>query len=314
MASTTASKLDKVSKNCLRGRPVPRALAQVWAAVDDDDDYLSDQFEIALLTSLDALEDGYGEAIARESDEIAANVRAHHSVFERLGFFAEGPDGDLLAFDFESGPADNPPVVKLDSEGQYEWLGIDLAEALLRIAEDQDELESMQEWLDEREIAHAELAVFGATTQFLPSIGDLHTRRFYANLDEPRPELPSSPTPATDADPGTWLLRPASEVAAVLARVLAVPTGGRFDTQWVSCDGQGRVTGFWLRPTGGAAKLRVDGVGFGDSRGAVIDKLGPPAEDDADSANWRRGPGWLCVTFDDGQVCELSVHIPDAAD
>jgi len=52
-----------------------------------------------LLTSLDVLEEAFGAALEAESHDIAANVRAHRRVFERLGFFAEGEDGALWAFE-----------------------------------------------------------------------------------------------------------------------------------------------------------------------------------------------------------------------
>ena len=34
---------------------------------------------------------------------VLASVRAHRRVFERLGFFAEGHDGNLFAFDLQGG-------------------------------------------------------------------------------------------------------------------------------------------------------------------------------------------------------------------
>jgi hypothetical protein len=85
----------QVSSVCLRGRPLPRSLELLW---DADRDQIAELFGITrVLTDLDVLDDGYGEAIMKESEDDAASVRAHRTVFEELGFFAELDGSELLA-------------------------------------------------------------------------------------------------------------------------------------------------------------------------------------------------------------------------
>src|ERR1700679_573952 len=101
----------QVSQACLRGRACPPSLLALWEAHTRG--MLPDGYGIRrLLSSLDALDDGYGAAIAAEGPETAANVRAHRRLFERLGFFAEDEDGALWAFDLASAAAE-PPIVAL---------------------------------------------------------------------------------------------------------------------------------------------------------------------------------------------------------
>src|SRR6185437_1098385 len=136
-----------------------------------------------LLTTLDVLDEGYGGGIASGGDEVAASVRAHRRVFERLGFFAEDHDGVLWAFDLAA-DLEEPPVVGLDTEGQYEWLGTDLPQVL---AQDEEAM-----WV---------------ATQFLPTLGELHDRYYCEEMGAPRPPARRSPRAAAADDPESWLAR-----------------------------------------------------------------------------------------------------------
>lgn len=236
-----------VSRTCLGGRACPPSLTKLW------DDYgrraLPDTYGIKrLLSSLDALEAGYGAAIEAEGPDTAANVRAHRRVFERLGFFAEDNNGALWAFDHAAN-VDEPPVVALDTEGQYSWLGIDLAQAL----------------------AHDERAA-GVSTQFLPGLDDLH--RAYCAKEAGRPRSPRlmAPLSAVADNPESWLLRPGAEVSAVLGAVLP-------REQTVRCSGEGLVSTVWLPREGPLASLSVRGVGLGTDAATVRVQLGIPTKE-----------------------------------
>jgi hypothetical protein len=81
----------QISRACLRGRPCPASLLTLCAGCFPGSLIAAHGIK-RLLTSLDVLDEGSLEA---ESPDVAANVRAHRRVFERLGFFAEGEDGAL---------------------------------------------------------------------------------------------------------------------------------------------------------------------------------------------------------------------------
>jgi hypothetical protein len=214
-----------------------------------------------LLTNLDVLEDGYGDAIAAEGGDVAANVRAHRRVFERLGFFAEGEDGVLWALDLTSN-VEEPPVVGLDTEGQYAWLGIDLAQVLGRDEE--------AAWV---------------ATQFLPSLSKLQARYYHEEKGAPRPPTRISPLPAVPDDPASWLARPGSEVAAALAALMPARE------PIASCDDEGLVSTIWLPREGPLARLSVRGIALGSSVHTVRERLGAPTKE---RAKWLR--------FDDDEI------------
>ncbi len=296
---------DDISKICLRGRPVPPSLARIWAAYEAGDDFLGKAIELTLLTSLQPLDAGYGDAIAWESADIAANVRAHRAVFERLGFFAEDGDGGFLAFDLTAALAEDPPVIHLDSEGQYEWLGANLGEALMRRAEDCGCEAAMAHWLSAHGVEAALLGAFGASTQFLPSLRDLHSGLYYAHRGEPH-AMPASATTPANTDPATWFLRPGAEVAAALTTLL----GGPPDQQWVQCDGQGRVNAIWFHRVPATEHVRIQGIGFGDDARSVEERLGAPHDRGKSWARWTLGPAIFRIGFEGGLVAEIGLFSP----
>ena len=243
----------QISRVCLRGRACPDSLAKLWDAHARG--ALPETYGIRrLLSSLDVLEDGYGAADrGRKGADIAANVRAHRRVFERLGFFAEDSDGALWAFDLGA-VVDEPPVVALDAEGQYSWIGIDLAQVL----------------------AHDEEGA-GVSTQFLPGLDDLHRGYYAEETGAPRSPRIAATLPAVADAPESWLRRPGGEVRAVLG-----PTLPREPV--VRCSGDGLVRTVWLPREGPLAALLVRGVGLGADAAGVRRRLGAPTSE---------GRGWI---------------------
>ena len=65
---------DQISRACLRGRPCPPSLLRLCAETAAQGHGHSVR---RLITTLDVLEDGYGDAVATEGEDVAANVRAH---------------------------------------------------------------------------------------------------------------------------------------------------------------------------------------------------------------------------------------------
>lgn len=166
--------------NCLHGHKIPKSLEKLWDLWEYEQDFLVESCRITrLFTSLDLLMEDYGEQFMQESQDTACNIRAHHEIFKRLGFFALTDNQEYLAFDLHSGNSDNPPIVKLDSEGQYSWLGIDLEEAIYWLAEEYEQGETALEWLRDHRFKLEMIREFGASTQLLASLGKLHEQYYW---------------------------------------------------------------------------------------------------------------------------------------
>jgi hypothetical protein len=267
---------QRVSARCLHGRPMPRALSRLWEAQQ-----AGDLDRIELLDSLDVLEPGYGPAVAAASEEVAANVRAHRRVFARLGFFARTVGDMLLAIDLESANREDPPVVELDTEGMYSWSGRNIADALFQA---DDRSDRRREWLDRHGLEGAQPGDPGASTQFLPSLGDLH-KRYYAEESGRPPKPPFvRRVPARGDDPISWIGRPAAEVEPILREVLGLGTAP-FPKQWVACDADGNIATVWLRRREVPSHLTVNGVGFVATKSTVRAALGQP-EKSGTRASW----------------------------
>ncbi|HSZ58128.1 MAG TPA: hypothetical protein VK797_20865 [Tepidisphaeraceae bacterium] len=279
-----------ISQLCLNGRPLPSGLEKLWAAREHGDRFLSDHLGIELFTSLDLLDAGYNAEIAQGNGEVLANVRAHRRVFSRVGFFA-GTHESQLAFDFESHPI-VPPVVRLDSEGQYEWQGIDLVEAIFRTGADLG-LQETSEWLTSVGLPIGTVDEIGASTQFLPSIGDLQERYYYEEIGTPMAVQPSGLRPAEPHDPTSWIMRPGNEVQGALVKLLRLPPHAKVSRQWVQCDSDGRVCTLWFHPTAETKNVVVGGATFGMSPSEAVRTLGTPA---------RTGDGWISFSIAAGRL------------
>jgi hypothetical protein len=75
---------DDISKICLRGKPVPAPLARIWAAYEAGDDFLGEAVEVTLLTSLQPLDAGYGDAIASEWGPVLHDDDLAEAIVDRI--------------------------------------------------------------------------------------------------------------------------------------------------------------------------------------------------------------------------------------
>ena len=302
-------KLKLVSQNCLHGRPVPRSLQCLWKAQEEGDRFLADVLEIKLLTSLEVLQQGYSEAIADGDSGILASLRAHQRVFERIGFFAVKDDGELWAFDFQSGSPTEPPVVELDTEGQYRWQGADVVEVIFRAAERLGKGQEARDQFEAQGFVLGDIGELGSTTQFFPSIQKFHDRLYYDLLQKPRTTVPSSDQPADPHDLFTWLLRPGDEVCRAIAVLRGLPAGSKPAEEWVWCDGEGRVTQIVVRNRGSSQEMQVKGVKLGMSPKEVVKLLGKPIKMGRESLTYRFDQGRLQLSILDNQVMKMCVAI-----
>lgn len=280
----------RVSHNCLGGRPLPRSLEILW----ENDEDAEDALEIHLLDEPDWVDDS-----ADSDPHVRANVQAHREMFQKIGFFAKGDEGELYGYWWGTNSPE-PPVVTLDSEGSYEWAGIDLTEAMLARfhREDPDEDEQYdwdytENWLNQHNLPTAELTDLGATTQFLPNLADMHSRRYHELVGDPRPAVTPSEAPADPADPLSWLMRPADEVRAAMTALLgAPPTEHRV---WTLGDGLVESVMFDRRMPVIPVVL---GVTVGSTRDEVRQCLGHGEELAPVRRRYPRGDRTVVVQFD----------------
>jgi hypothetical protein len=281
---------------CLHGKPLPASLKVLWNAQQRRDQFLETRLDLELLSSLAALEDGYGEGIADGNADILANVRAHHRVFSRLGFFAQDGDGGFLAFDLAS-PSADPPVVLLDNEGQYGWQGIHLAEAIFRMVRHEDGAVALA-WL----AAHGlpvegpndfDQVDIGASTQFLPSMRSLKERMDAEELGETVVIKTPPSAPAVAGNPTTWLRRPRDEVRDALLSLLGLDAGSTLQRQWIACDAEERISTLWFHDTPATHAVAVHGITFGMTIQKVMNLLGSPS---------RKGDGWMSFSRPIGRI------------
>jgi hypothetical protein len=264
---------------------MPLSLKVLWDAYEKSDNFVREVLGFSLLTSSALLDNEYAEEFGKENPDIAANVRAHQTVFSRLGFFAADDNSGFLAFGQQGFSKDDPPVLELDSEGQYSWLGLNLSEAILRTAESIQEEDAAVEWLAKHGMPCMDVGEIGSSTQFLPSLADLHKRLYWQIKGEPRQYLPTPAQTASIHDPSTWLLRPGAEVEKVITALAGSEAKPLLQTQWVECDGDGRVCTVWLKRLGAISHIKVHGIGFGTPAPEVRNLLGLPA---FEGTNWVR--------------------------
>ena len=278
-----------ISAACLHGRPVPRSLEVLWDVAEET---RSELFGIGkLLQDSGVLDEGYGEALLEESEDIAANVRAHRETFREIGFFAELDGGDLLGYWLESGQAE-PPIVKLDTEGTYSWEGVDAGEALLRLAIDREQEDEAREWLAGAGLDPGELGEVGVATQTLPDVDKRKDARYYVNLGTPK-ELAPNPGPIDPDESVTWLLQPAGQVAEVMRRFTGAPLQ-RFSI-WT--DGRGLTASLALNE-GLDQKTGTLGVRGPTTRDAVVARLGKPDAEGKEHISYFRPPARVNYRFD----------------
>jgi len=127
--------LEKVSRNCLRGQPPPDDLRRLWNA--NDTQPWNDIVPFALVENLENdFFIGY-----RENDGVATEVvTAYRKMFEHIAFVGKREDGELVGYWLgpENRAASDSPIVELDTEGQFQLLGRNLAEYLLASAFSED--------------------------------------------------------------------------------------------------------------------------------------------------------------------------------
>lgn len=131
--------LKALSHDVLRGEPVPADLAGLWRAQFADEVDLLDAYEMVLLEGADTddlfadftVENGVEPAVARAFERMTTQVRWVAEVFggEMLGYWV-GDRGERRVAD--------APVIRCDTEGQFELAGRTMAEALLEATDPDD--------------------------------------------------------------------------------------------------------------------------------------------------------------------------------
>jgi hypothetical protein len=120
--------LDRVSANCLRGEPPPDDLRRLWKAnrTKPWDDIVP--FEL-----VEELDDSFFAGY-REKDGVPPEaVAVFNKMFGHIAFIGRREDGELVGYWLgpENRHPSKSPIVELDTEGQFELVGRNLAEYLL---------------------------------------------------------------------------------------------------------------------------------------------------------------------------------------
>lgn len=308
MARTPADQLPRISNDIFAGGPVPPPYTFLWDAMDDGypvfDCILADS-----TAELAPLLEGYAP---REDDDAGqrANLAAHTQVWAGLSFFFHHRDEDAW-WAWPRGVAEDGPVVQLDSEGQYEYVGATLADALLRACidagEDEDETRA---WLSEHGFADpGPLGVSGGSTQFLPNLRELHVELDRAARGLAAPPRAASSAPVRVDEPETWIDQPGEAIAAALAARLG-PDALRA-RHWVGCDGRGRVRTVFGVAHPGLPDASLRGIRIGATVAEVEAQLGAPTHRSDEHLSYELGNGVL-ATFElaHGRVTDLSPFVP----
>jgi hypothetical protein len=297
-----------VSRDCLRGRPVPKSLAKLWELELADDSFAGADLE--LLESLSILDLGYGEEDATLPGDVGANVKAHRKMFEALGFFAADADGGFLAIHLELGDPDEPPVVHLDSEGQYRWLGASLGEALVALAEESEDDEAAQAWLSQHGISTD--PPLGVSVAALPDLGGQH-RKFFdafrgkaAVVPVPKAAPKASAKSFESEKPLTWIGAPATKVQAVLKELVPAKEKSKLGN-WLAADERGKVKTVWLSRTPKTENFEVKSARFGMTRAHVLETLGRPTREGAQWVRYDAPTPSLHLEFKDGAVVRMTL-------
>jgi hypothetical protein len=129
--------LADVSRNCLRGEPVPDDLAALWRAQMADDTELLDAYELTLFDAIDDdLFEGFGVADGVEVPVAAGFDRMARQVC----WVAEILDGSMVGYWVGEGQRRivDSPVVVCDPEGQFELGARTLSEYMLDCTDPED--------------------------------------------------------------------------------------------------------------------------------------------------------------------------------
>ena len=137
MSSNT---IQTFQQDILKGQTAPedlQALLDVMAESGDGYDPLREALGFSLLSpgrDYPLLSGSYLNERDRQNPDIMANVAAIDEMLAMITFVAESEDGDMIGYWHgpERTPIDAAPIVKLDTEGQFDLMqGRNVSEAML---------------------------------------------------------------------------------------------------------------------------------------------------------------------------------------
>lgn len=138
---------EAFSRNRLAGEPIPGDVKILLGHPDE----LAERTGLRLNWHADWapwLDTSYLAPEDRRNREIMANVRAIADVCGMIAFIAEAEDGECYGYwrGPQGAPISGAPLVRLDTEGQFEVCGATLADAILTSMPD-DRLAWLRDWL-----------------------------------------------------------------------------------------------------------------------------------------------------------------------
>ena len=149
--------LSNVSKNCLRGYPVPFLLGKLWEEFQEKEFFIKGASfgEINLIDSIEtSLFEGYTEDFCGD----LALANAYQTMFQEILFFGKESDGGLLGFWYNEKPEnlEKTTVLYLTNEGQFiAFPGIaDFLFWRASIFQDEESIQKLIQWLKRHGIVY----------------------------------------------------------------------------------------------------------------------------------------------------------------
>ena len=133
-----SSTIETFQQEILKGQTAPQDLQALLEVITEDGaDPLREALGFSLLSpgrDYPLLSGSYLNERDRQNPDIMANVAAIDEVMAMITFVAESEDGDMIGYWHgpERTPIDAAPIVKLDTEGQFDLMqGRNVSEAML---------------------------------------------------------------------------------------------------------------------------------------------------------------------------------------
>jgi hypothetical protein len=170
--------LKKVSKNLLRGQPVPAAMGAIWEA------------QLTGLSPIIAIEYGEVELVSEYVDDFFLSyradfcggiaARAYERMFRQIAFIGREAEGSLIGYWLrgEGATIEEAPIVILDNDGRFDCSATTFQDHFVRApGDDRDATSSIRRWFHRRGIdtRRSREAVW-ESLKGLPDPNDLYQR------------------------------------------------------------------------------------------------------------------------------------------
>jgi hypothetical protein len=300
---SVTTRLRQVSRNCLRGAPVPPTLRALWEA-GAEGEWLLQGTELELLTHpKEAL-----ESLWVHPEESPALAQAQTRLFQDMALVAWSNEGYALAL-WRATPEQNweqAATVALDEKMGFYCTAASLADHVVLALGGEEERAIV--WFRERGLnVSTSVAEARARLRRLPS-PEYRLHR-YQQVEEARQRGESAPEPAPTRSTAPQQLMDLLGMSAEDARVEALlRTVEHAEAPMeLECDEWGRVALLSFTRENLRAPLLVEGLQPGDSQAQVHAALGAPTASGKDWERYERQERGLRLEYRWGQVRSVTL-------